>query len=105
MATAGSPVDLEPPTPSGGSVRNRVLALVVFTALHCGAAAAQEAKNVILFIGDGLGASQTALALQFGRLVSGRETHMEALMRHGNSGYTLALPLGTPVATYELEQR
>ena len=78
-------------------MRNRVLALVVFTALHCGAAAAQEAKNVILFIGDGLGATQTALALQFGRLVSGRETHMEELMGHGNSGYTLALPLGTPV--------
>ena len=78
-------------------MRNRFLGLIVLLAFQGSATAAPKARNVILFIGDGLGAAQTALAIQFGRIVSGRATHMEELMAHGNSGYTLALASGGPV--------
>lgn len=57
------------------------------------AASAQEnarAKNVILFIGDGLGAGQMALGIRYARMVEGRELNMEQLMKDGNTGYALA---------------
>ena len=46
------------------------------------AASAQEpagAKNVILFVGDGLGAGQMALGIQYARMVEGRELNLGQL--------------------------
>ncbi len=57
------------------------------------AASGQEttgAKNVILFIGDGLGAGQMALGIRYARMVEGRELNLEQLMNDGNTGYALA---------------
>ena len=47
------------------------------------------ARNVILFIGDGLGAAQTALGIEYARRVEGRRLNLELVMRDGNTGYTL----------------
>jgi alkaline phosphatase len=49
-------------------------------------------RSVILFIGDGLGASQTSLGIQYARLVEKRELNIELLMRDGNTGYAQPLP-------------
>jgi len=59
------------------------------------AASVQEragATNVILFIGDGLGAGQMALGIRYARTVEGRQLNLEQLMREGNTGYALADP-------------
>ncbi len=64
------------------------------------AASAQEnsrAQNVILFIGDGLGAGQMALGVRYARMVEGRELNLEQLMQDGNTGYALASAFGSPV--------
>lgn len=50
-----------------------------------------EPRRVILFIGDGFGATQTSFGLDYGRLVLGKELTIEKLMNEGNTG--LALPL------------
>jgi alkaline phosphatase len=50
------------------------------------------ARNVILFIGDGFGAGQTALGIQYARLVEKRELNIESLMHDGNTGYQLPMP-------------
>lgn len=50
------------------------------------------ARNVILFLGDGLGPTQTMLGLYYARLVQDRQLHLEMLMEGGNTGYTLPLP-------------
>ncbi len=55
------------------------------------------AKNVILFVGDGLGAEQMALGIRYARMVEGRELNMEQLMSDGNTGYSLADPYESPV--------
>jgi len=55
------------------------------------------AKNVILFIGDGLGAGQMALGIRYARLVEGRELNLEQLMNDGNTGYALASAYGSQV--------
>ena len=49
-------------------------------------------RSVILFIGDGFGAAQAALGLDYAQMVEGRELHIEGLMRDGNTGYALPLP-------------
>ncbi|MGB3562162.1 MAG: alkaline phosphatase [Thermoanaerobaculia bacterium] len=49
-------------------------------------------RNVILFVGDGFGATQTALGVQYARLIEQRELNIESLMRDGNTGYALPLP-------------
>lgn len=49
-------------------------------------------RNVILFVGDGFGAAQTSLGIQYARLVEKRELNIESLMRDGNTGYSLPLP-------------
>lgn len=51
-----------------------------------------EARNVILFIGDGLGASQTTLGIQYAQLIEKRELNIESIMNDGNTGYALPLP-------------
>ena len=56
-----------------------------------------RAKNVILFIGDGLGAGQMALGIRYARMVEGRELHLEQLMKDGNTGYALANAYGSQV--------
>lgn len=64
------------------------------------AACAQEhtgANNVILFIGDGLGAGQMALGIRYARMVEGRELNLEQLMNDGNTGYALASAYGSQV--------
>jgi len=64
------------------------------------APSAQEnagAKNVILFIGDGFGAAQMALGVQYARMVEGRELNLDQLMNDGDTGYALAVPYGSPV--------
>jgi len=55
------------------------------------------ARNVILFVGDGFGAAQTSLGVQYARLVEKRELNIEALMREGNTGYSLPLPFESTV--------
>jgi len=55
------------------------------------------AKNVILFIGDGLGSEQMALGIRYARMVESRELNMEQLMNDGNTGYMLADPYGSAV--------
>jgi alkaline phosphatase len=54
-------------------------------------------RNVILYVGDGLGAAQTTLGVQHARIIEGRELNIEALMRRGNTGYALPLPFGNIV--------
>lgn len=50
------------------------------------------ARNVILFVGDGFGASQNALGIQYGKFIQKRELNIESLMREGNTGYQLPMP-------------
>ena len=52
----------------------------------------KEARNVILFIGDGFGTTQLSLGIQYARLVEQRELNIDALMQDGNTGYSLPLP-------------
>lgn len=52
-------------------------------------AAETGARNVILFIGDGLGPTQMTLALQYASVVEGRRLHLRTLMEGGETGYTL----------------
>ena len=54
-------------------------------------APAARARNVILFIGDGLGPTQTVLGLEYARVVEGRKLHMERLMASGEVGYVLPI--------------
>ena len=58
---------------------------------------APRARNVILFIGDGLGPSQTALGLEYARVVEGRQLHLEILMESGETGYALPVSHQTTV--------
>ena len=55
------------------------------------------ARNVILFIGDGFGATQMSLGIQYARLVEQRELHIDSIMQDGNTGYSLAIPFGNIV--------
>jgi alkaline phosphatase len=48
--------------------------------------------NVILLVGDGFGATQMSLGVQYARLVEQRELNIESLMHDGNTGYSLTLP-------------
>lgn len=50
------------------------------------------ARNVILFVGDGFGAAQTALGIQYAQLIEKRALNIEAIMRDGNTGYALPMP-------------
>ena len=50
----------------------------------------KEARNVILFIGDGFGNTQLSLGIQYARLVEQRELNIDALMQDGNTGYSLS---------------
>jgi alkaline phosphatase len=50
------------------------------------------ARNVILFICDGFGSSQTALGIQYAELIEKRELNIESLMNDGNTGYQLPMP-------------
>lgn len=54
-------------------------------------------RNVILFVGDGFGAAQTSLGIQYARLIEKRELNIESLMRDGNTGYSLPLPFDSIV--------
>ena len=45
--------------------------------------APSRARSVILFVGDGMGPAQTALAIQYAREIEGRELEMVKLMRAG----------------------
>ena len=49
------------------------------------------ARNVILFVGDGLGPTQMTLGIRYAR-VEGKRLHMESLMGAGNTGYALPFP-------------
>ena len=79
-------------------LRSMMLLICLFGAVA--ATNAEEdarAKNVILFIGDGLGAGQMALGIRYARMVEGRELHLEQLMKDGNTGYALASAYGSQV--------
>lgn len=54
-----------------------------------GLSSSPRARNIILFIGDGLGPSQMALGLEYARVVEGRQLHLEKLMESGETGYAL----------------
>jgi len=49
-------------------------------------------RNVILFVGDGFGATQTTLGVQYANLVENRQLNIESLMLDGNTGYAQPLP-------------
>ena len=55
------------------------------------------ARKVILFIGDGFGATQVSLGIQYARLVEHRELNIDAIMQDGNTGYSLTIPFGNIV--------
>ena len=56
------------------------------------AQSAAGTRNVILFVGDGFGATQTSLGVEYARLIEKRELNIESLMRDGNTGYAQPLP-------------
>jgi len=73
------------------------LLLSIMLLVACGPAQDTEqpragARNVILFVGDGFGATQMSLAVQYARLVEQRELNIESIMLDGNTGYSLTLP-------------
>ncbi len=73
----------------------RLLCLVLtlsLSSIPIGAREAPHAKNVILLIGDGLGAAQTALGIHYANIVEGRKLYLEALMNDGNTGYSMPTP-------------
>ncbi len=78
----------------------RSLMFLICVSVAVTATSAQEntgARNVILFIGDGLGAGQMALGIRYARMVEGRELNLEQLMNDGNTGYALASAYGSQV--------
>ena len=84
----------------GKDVKLRSLMFLICLFGAVTAASPQEntgAKNVILFIGDGLGAGQMALGIRYARMVEGRELNLEQLMSDGNTGYALASAYGSQV--------
>jgi alkaline phosphatase len=50
-----------------------------------------RAKNVILFIGDGLGPAHMALGMHYAREVEGRKLQLQELMEEGETGYVLPI--------------
>ncbi len=73
------------------------LLLSIMLLVACGPAQDTEqrpagTRNVILFVGDGFGAAQMSLGVQYARLIEKRELNIESLMRDGNTGYSLPLP-------------
>jgi len=78
------------------------LLLSIMLLVACGPAQDTEqrpagTRNVILFVGDGFGAAQTSLGIQYARLIEKRELNIESLMRDGNTGYSLPLPFESVV--------
>lgn len=78
------------------------LLLSIMLLVACGPAQDTEqrpagTRNVILFVGDGFGAAQTSLGVQYARLIEKRELNIESLMRDGNTGYSLPLPFESVV--------
>ncbi len=74
-----------------------LIAGVVAGAACEGTSPAPRARNVILFIGDGLGPTQIALGLEYARVVEGRQLHLEKLMESGEAGYALPVSHQTTV--------
>jgi alkaline phosphatase len=73
------------------------LLLSIMLLVACGPAQDTErpragTRNVILFVGDGFGATQTSLGVQYAHLVEHRELNIESLMQDGNTGYSLPQP-------------
>jgi alkaline phosphatase len=62
-----------------------------------GAIPATGPSNVILLIGDGFGAAQMSLGIQYANRVEKRELHIASLMRDGNTGYSQPLPFNSIV--------
>jgi alkaline phosphatase len=69
-------------------------ALVIGVSMGCQIAPQDSpgARNVILFIGDGLGPSQLALGMNYAREIEGRKLNVTRLAERGMTGYTLPLP-------------
>ncbi len=49
-------------------------------------------RNVILLVGDGFGATQMSLGIQYANLVENRELNIESLMLDGNTGFAQPMP-------------
>jgi alkaline phosphatase len=62
-----------------------LLAIVGTSFVGCSSPAAT--RNVILFVGDGLGPAQTAYGSSYARDVEGRRLNIDRLMELGNTGY------------------
>jgi len=72
-----------------------MLLLSITTLCACNSDTKQQptgTRNVILFVGDGFGATQMSLGIQYARLVEQRELNIDSLMQDGNTGYSLPLP-------------
>ena len=73
----------------------RLLCLILTLSLSSVPIRAREtphAKNVILLIGDGLGAAQIAFGIHYANMVEGRKLYLESLMNDGNTGYSMPTP-------------
>ncbi len=73
------------------------LLLSIMLLVACGPAQDKEqpragTRNVILFVGDGFGAAQMSLGVQYASLVENRELNIESLMLDGNTGYAQPMP-------------
>ena len=64
-----------------------------FFCLNACANAAPLAKNIILFIGDGMGPGQLGCLLNHKRLTNKGQTNIEKFLREGTSGLVLTSPL------------
>ncbi len=79
------------------SMKTVPLLLSIMLLVACGPAQDTEqlpdgARNVILFVGDGFGAAQMSLGVQYASLVENRELNIESLMLDGNTGYAQPMP-------------
>lgn len=77
----------------------RFIIILLFSFLCFSTSASAEPKNVILFIGDGMGPQIAGLAIYYQRFMYGpdKPLHMERLMAAGNTGYCLTYQYGTIV--------
>ena len=73
--------------------QNRLLCFLLFLSLWVGSCSARPVKNIILFIGDGMGPPQLGCLLNHYRLTNRGQTNIEKLLEEGTSGLVLTSAL------------
>ncbi len=73
--------------------------LMLFWSICCSPASSppEQARNVILFIGDGMGPAHLGLGVSYGLVMEERDLALTKLMKLGMTGYTLNLSHDTMV--------